>query len=134
MSISAIEREFCERLSANIRVVAEGKDYYHVFTPFTFNDGDHLAVVLKKEGPNWVLSDEAHTLARLSYDLDTNEESLRQEAWQELITSTLSTFQVEDRAGELIVVIKDACYSDALYSLTQALIRITNIIDNSRPG
>ena len=31
-----------------------------MFTPFRFDDGDHISIVLKKEQTGWVLSDEDH--------------------------------------------------------------------------
>ena len=40
-----------------------------VFTPFTFDDGDHLAIVLKRYDKHWFLSDEGHTYMHLSYEL-----------------------------------------------------------------
>ena len=49
MSISAIERDFKEKVCASLRLASEGMERYRVFTPFLFEDGDHLAVILKKE-------------------------------------------------------------------------------------
>ena len=41
-----------------------------VFTPFRFDDGDHITIVLKKkEQAGWVLSDEGHTYMHLTYDI-----------------------------------------------------------------
>ena len=125
MSIRAIEREFHEKVSAKVRLAAEGMDRYRVFTPFVFEDGDHLAIVLKKEGQQWVLTDEAHTFMHLTYDLD--EKDLQRGTRQKIITNALSTFQVEDRDGELLLVVKDGRYGDALYSFMQALLRVTNV-------
>ena len=50
MSIETIERDFHEKVSAMVRLTAEGMERFRVFTPFLFEDGDHLAIVLKKEG------------------------------------------------------------------------------------
>ena len=66
MSIETIEQDFHRKVSQKIRLSAEGIDRFRVFTPFLFDDGDHLAVVLKKERTRWVLSDEAHTFMRLN--------------------------------------------------------------------
>jgi Domain of unknown function DUF1828 len=41
-----------------------------VFTPFMLEDGDHLAIVLRKESEAWTLSDEGHTYMHPTYDLD----------------------------------------------------------------
>ena len=66
MSIDTIERDFHEKVSAKVRLAAEGIERYRVFTPFLFEDGDHLAIVLKKEGPGWVLSCETPWPSRRS--------------------------------------------------------------------
>ena len=49
MNLQTVERDFHEKVSAKIRLGAEGMDRYRVFTPFLFEDGDHLAIVLKKK-------------------------------------------------------------------------------------
>ena len=67
-----IERDFHEKVSAQIRLRPEGLNRFRVFTPFLFEDGDHLVIVLKKEWGKWVLSDEAHTFMRLTYSIDEN--------------------------------------------------------------
>lgn len=125
MSIATIEREFHEKVSAKVRLAAEGMGRFRVFTPFVFEDGDHLAIVLKKEGSHWALSDEAHTFMHLTYDLD--EKDLQRGTRQKIITNALSTFQVEDRDGELAIVVRDARYGDALYSFVQALLKVTDV-------
>ena len=130
MSIETIEREFCEKISAKIWLVAEGMERFRVFTPFLFEDGDHLSIVLKKEGMRWVLSDEAHTYMHLSYDID--ERDLHSGTRQKIISNALSMFQIEDRDGELLLDVPDGRYGDALYSFVQALLKITDVSYLSR--
>src|SRR3990172_1723447 len=101
MSMETIERQFHEKVSAKIRLTAEGMERYRVFTPFLFEDGDHLAIVLKQEAGRWVLSDEAHTYMHLTYDLD--EKDLQRGTRQKIITNALSVYKVDDREGELII-------------------------------
>lgn len=125
MSIETIERQFHEKVSAKIRLAAEGIERYRVFTPFLFEDGDHLAIVLKQEAGRWVLSDEAHTYMHLTYDLD--EKDLQRGTRQKIIANALSTFRVEDREGELVLGVPDERYGDALYSFIQALLKITDV-------
>lgn len=57
MTIKSIERNFIEKVSEKIRVIPDGKDRFRVFTPFMFDDGDHISIVLKKEQGGWVLSE-----------------------------------------------------------------------------
>ena len=70
MSIETVEQDFHRKVSQKIRLSGEGIDRFRVFTPFLFEDGDHLAIVLKREGARWLLSDEAHTYMHLTYDID----------------------------------------------------------------
>ena len=128
MSINHVEQEFHKKVSAKVHLVSEGSNRFRVNTPFRFADGDHLVIVLKKEGTNWILSDEAHTYMRLSYDLEENQISKVKR--QKLISNALSVNQVEDRDGELIISVPDQQYGDALYSFVQALMRISDVSYN----
>jgi len=115
---------------AKVRLASEGLDRYRVFTPFLFEDGDHLAIVLKREQSCWTLSDEGHTYMHLTYDLD--EKDLQRGTRQKVITNTLSTFQIQDRDGELLLPVQDDRYGDALYSFIQALLKVSDISYLSR--
>ena len=77
-----------------------------------------------------MLSDEAHTYMHLTYDI--NEKDLHSGTRQKIITNTLSTFQVEDRNGELVLEVPDERYGDALYSFIQALLKISDVSYLSR--
>ena len=66
MTSGTIEQDFKQKVSGKIRLTAEGMGRYRVFTPFMFQDGDHLAVVLKREGDHWLLTDEGHTYMHLT--------------------------------------------------------------------
>lgn len=116
MAVDNIQDDFRQKVCESVRVVSEGVDRFRVFTPFLFEDGDHLAIVLKRENGHWVLSDEGHTYMHLTYDLD--EKDLQR------IGNALSAFSVEDREGELRLSIREGQYGDALYSFVQALLRI----------
>lgn len=130
MSIETIERDFQEKVSAKVRLVAEGIDRYRVFTPFVFEDGDHLAIVLRKQGSRWVLSDEAHTFMHLTYDID--EKDLQRGTRHKRISNALSTFRIEDREGELVLDVQDGRYGDALFSFVQALLKVADVTYLSR--
>ena len=70
MSVKSIERDFKAKVSDRIRLMSEGVDRYQVFTPFVFDDGDHLVIVLKHQNSHWVLSDEGHTYMHLTYKME----------------------------------------------------------------
>jgi len=130
MSVQTITQNFRQKVCDQVRVEAEGVDRYRVFTPFLFEDGDHLVIVLKQEDGRWVLSDEGHTFMHLTYDLD--EKDLRSGSRQKIISNALAAFSVEDRNGELILSINNDQYGDALYSYVQALLKISDVLYLSR--
>ena len=130
MTIETIERDFRETVCEQVRLEQEGIERYRVFTPFLFEDGDHLAIVLRKEQSEWILSDEGHTYMHLTYDID--ERDLQKGTRQKIITNALSMFSVNDREGELILPIQEDHYGDALYSFAQALLKITDVSYLSR--
>jgi len=130
MTVETIERDFKRKVCEKIRLAGEGIDRYRVFTPFLFEDGDHLAIVLRREDSAWVLSDEGHTYMHLTYDLD--EKDLQRGPRQKVITNALSMFRVQDCDGELLLRIANDQFGDALYSFIQALTKVTDVSFLSR--
>jgi hypothetical protein len=130
MIIDSVIRDFRLKVCEQLRLSQEGENRFRVFTPFLFEDGDHLAIVMKREQGNWLLSDEGHTYMHLTYDLD--EKDLRSGTRQRIITNALSAFSIADRNGELLTPIKDGQYGDALYSFVQALLKISDVSFLSR--
>ena len=126
MTIRFIQEDFIEKVSEKIRIIPDGNDRFRVFTPFRFDDGDHITVVLKKERTGWVLSDEGYTYMHLTYDI--SEKKLFSGTRYQIISNALDTFNVEDRYGELVFKVKDARFGDALYSFAQALIRMGDVL------
>jgi hypothetical protein len=125
MTIGTIERDFKTKVCEKIRLASEGVDRFRVFTPFLFEDGDHLAIVLRRENSTWILSDEGHTYMHLTYDID--EKDLQRGTRQKIITNALSMFRIEDREGELLLQITDEQFGNALYSFIQALMKVTDV-------
>ena len=130
MSMQAVEIDFQRKVSEQIRLATEGVDRFRVLTPFLFEDGDHLSIVLKREGRRWILSDEADTYMHLTYDME--ESDLHKGTRQKIISNALSTFQIEDRDGELILHVPEDRYGDALYSFVQGLLKISDVSYLSR--
>jgi hypothetical protein len=128
--IETIEKDFKQKVSEKLRLSSEGIDRYRVFTPFMFEDGDHLSIILKKENGNWILTDEGHTYMHLTYDLD--EKDFQKGNRQKIIINALSIFGVQDRQGELISPIINELYGDSLYSFIQALLKIADVTYISR--
>ena len=124
MAIEAIEEEFREKVCSQIRLRPEGINRYRVFTPFAFDDGDNLAIVLKNEDGNWTLTDEGHTLMHLTYSIDARE--LERGTRQRVIASVISRFGLENNHGELAIRIAGDRFGDALWSFIQALIKLSD--------
>lgn len=122
MTGERIEREFHEQVIEKIRLAAEGPNRFRVFTPFVFDDGDHLAVVLRKEDAKWALSDEGHTYMHPARDTDGPDP--HDETRRRLISNALAVSGIEDRDGELTLEVRDSRWADALYSFVQGLIRV----------
>jgi len=130
MVVDLIENDFKTKVCEQIRLVSEGLKRYKVLTPFMFDDGDHFVIYLKREGENWVLSDEGHTYMHLSYDLE--EKWFTEGKRKKIIISSLAAFDVEDRQGELALLIPENRYGDALYSFVQALMKVSDVSFLSR--
>ena len=130
MSVEIIEKNFKEKVSEKVRVVSEGLNRYRVFTPFLFEDGDHLAITLRHNQSKWTLSDEGHTFMHMTYDID--EKDLRSGTRQKVISNALSMFSVQDNDGELILPVCDDKFGDSLYSFVQALLKVTDVSYLSR--
>ena len=130
MNAKDIATAFREKVCNEIHVTSEGVDRYRVVTPFEFDDGDGIVVVLKRTGSEWQLTDEAHTFMRLTYDMD--ETDLFRGTRQKLIANALDMSCVEDRDGELVLAVPDERFGDALFSFVQAILRISDVTYLSR--
>jgi hypothetical protein len=128
MNTLAIAKKFRQKVSEKIYIESEGKNCFLVFTPFQFDDGDHLRIVMKQEGRKWFLTDEGHTLMHLSYD----EINLGSPKRAEIMESVLASHSVNRENGELRIDIKGDDHGDALYSFVQALIKISDISFTSK--
>ncbi len=130
MDFSEIEADFRRKISSQVSLLPEGLGRYRVFTPFTLEDGDHLAIVLKRADGGWLLTDEGHTFMHLSYDLEMRD--LEQGTRRRVIDSALAEFGVTEREGELLSPVPDEQFGNALFSFTQGLLRISDVTFLSR--
>jgi len=123
MNTVDLEREFRRKVSEQVRIEAQGLERYVVFQPFMFDDGDHFVVVLKKDRQQWIFTDEGHTLMHVQYeDID-----LRRGPRASILDSTLNALSLENREGELRLVVPEEQFGDALYSFLQALNKVTDL-------
>jgi len=130
MNPQSIKEDFKSRVCEQIDLQQEGEARFRVLTPFRFEDGDHFGIVLKREGENWILSDEASTLMHLSYWLE--EQDVESGNRQQIIQGSLAGFFVENREGELILPVSGGHFGDALFNFVQALTKVTDVSFLSR--
>ena len=130
MELQVIEQDFRQSVGEKVSLLQEGNERYRVFTPFLFEDGDHLSIVFKRTGRDWVLSDEGNTLMRLTYEIDLRD--LLRGNRQKIIDGALSAFGVANQDGELVFVVQGDAYGDALFSFVQSLIKISDVTYLSR--
>src|ERR1700741_3912177 len=126
MNITDIENSFKSKVCSEIRIIKEGVDRYKIFSPFEFEDGDRLVIVIKKLRGKYVLTDEGHTYMHLSYDNDisTFEKGTR----AKIISSVISNFNLKEEQGSLIHELQDENdWGNSFYNYVQALIKITDV-------
>ncbi len=125
MNVETIERHFREKVGRKVRLASEGVGRFRVFTPFLFDDGDHLCIVLRRCANAWVLTDEGHTFMHLTYEID--ERALQEGTRNRIIGSALAAFGVDDAQGELRLAVPDERFGDALFAFVQALLKVTDV-------
>lgn len=130
MNYGQIESDFKDKISSKIRLEPEGKGRFRVFTPFLFDDGDHLCIVLKYWQNRWILTDEGHTLMHLSYNMDIKD--IEKGSRHKIIEKSLNMFNLQDENGEFIITVENGAFGDALYSFIQGLVKITDVSYLSR--
>ena len=125
MTINNIRHEFMTKVGSKIKLIEEGEDRFRILSPFQFDDGDQLVIVLKKVGDKWVLSDERHTFRHMTYEMD--EKQLFKGARRQIIENALSMFDIINRNGELWLDVSDGNFGDAFFDFVQSILKITDI-------
>ena len=124
MKLEDLRADFKRKVCDHIDLEPEGVDRLLVKSPFTFDDGDHLKIVLRKDTEGgWMLTDEGHTFMHLSYediDLDTKTR-------QQIVDRSLVSYRIVNRDGELLLKIKDDMFGESLYSYIQGLLHISDV-------
>lgn len=122
-----ILRQFKDTVSERIKLTAKGSNRFVVLTPFMFEDGDCLVIILKfdPDSRKWRLTDEGHTFMHLSYFMD--EKDFAKGTRQKIIDNTKQMFSVREDNGELILDVCEEDFGDALYDFVQCLLKITDI-------
>lgn len=125
-----VERDFKQTVCKEIVLMPEGQNRFQVLTPFRFDDGDHFAIVLKKSGDGWILSDEGHTFMQLSYRMDMK--NLEKGSKAQIISNTVANFGITETEGVLTANIDLSDSGNIFYDYLQGLIKITDVTYLSR--
>jgi hypothetical protein len=56
-------KSFRDRICGSVSLEQAGQNRFIVRSPFLFDDGDELGLVLRRDQSGWVLSDEGQTFA-----------------------------------------------------------------------
>lgn len=108
-----------------LRVLEESEDRLRIFTPFQYSDGDHLVIVARRDGDRWCLSDEAHSLMRLSYTMDL--ETLNAGPRRRIFEGVKTQFDLREWRGELVRDLEEDSLARQILEFSQALIQIHDI-------
>jgi hypothetical protein len=117
-----IVQMFRQQVCESINLSSEGINRYTVHTPFMFDDGDHLVIILKQDNGQWYLSDEGHTFMHVSYGVD-----MEKGVMTAAIDRVLKSYRIKNVKGELRSYIENGNYGNAFYGFVQGLIKITDI-------
>ena len=127
MDNQTILKEFKEKVSDKITLKMKGVNRFIVKTPFMFEDGDNLVIILKynKDEKKWILTDEGHTFLHISYFMD--EKDFSKGTREIIISNAKKMFNVSDNQGELYLEIEDNNFGNALYDFVQCLLKVSDI-------
>ena len=118
--LDAIRRSLC----SGVEIEERGIDRYAIHTEFTYPDGDELRIILKKQGEEWMFTDEGHTMMWLSYE-DFN---LRTDTRNNLFSRTLSYNHAALEDGRICIRFKPDRICGAIHSMIQVLIQTADML------
>ena len=125
IEVAELERRISSTLNEGFRVRQKGVDRFEVITPFTFDDGDTLPIVLsRREGDLWEISDEGRTFMHLSYyDINMNSD-IRRRVLSKILSSHF--MEGEDEGVLKMPQVASENLTDAIYTFTQGLIKASD--------
>jgi len=117
------ERELRIKICEVLNLIPEGEDRIVIASPFTFEDGDSLNVILKRNEHGWYLTDEGHTFMHLSYDNIEFDKGNR----KEILENILKSHYIKNDEGELRIRIREDFIGEAFFTFIQGLSKITDL-------
>ena len=120
-----IENNFIKSICQKIEFEKDGIDRYRVISPFHFNDGDGLLIVLKKDFDRWVLSDEKHTFRHITYGM--NSDIIFEGSKWDVISDAITMFDVTNDNWELKLELSSDDLASAFYDFVQCILKIIDV-------
>ncbi len=124
MDPPSVESELRSRICESIRVIPDPEDSnrFVIASPFTFDDGDMISIVLKRADNTWYFTDEGNTFMHLSYeDTDFDKGTIK-----EHIDTVLRTHYIKNDEGELKLGITNESYGESFFVFLQGLTKIAD--------
>lgn len=122
---NSIETDFIADISQKIKLEKDGNNRYRVISPFHFNDGDQLFIILKKEFGRWILSDERHTFRHITYGMDSN--IIFEGNKNDVIKNAITMFDIDYHNGELKLEVFEMDLAGAFYNFVQCILKIIDV-------
>lgn len=127
MNKDELQKELCKQLCTDIQLVERENGMLMISTPFSYPDGDHYSMYLKKIGMEQIrISDEADTMMRLSYDTPDVGKYYKGSRGK-LMEQILGENKVQEDDGNFYVDISVDKISDGIFRLGQALSQIYDL-------
>lgn len=107
-----------EKISDCFTFLKENEEKFRIFTPFFFNDGDGLFIVLKKQNEEWILSDEGSTFMKLSFYTDNIDYSSFEQLHKR--------FNTKDISGEIVLKVNQNNIGKQIFNFIQVILHISS--------
>ncbi len=125
-NIEQLQKNLCNLMCSEIRIVSKNEKLLRVETPFYFADGDPYQIYIK-EMPGGILrlTDMGHTMMHLSYENDVDK--FRQGTRGILFSQILLETFVNEESGEFFVDSTADNLAISIFKLGQALTKINDL-------
>ena len=117
-NIESWREDLQRKIGKPFKVLEKGDGFFLISTPFVWDDGDHVSLVVREVEGQWLLGDGGHTFMRCSFD-----ERASCDDWQQVIVE----FGVREKDGELYIPILNEQDSSAFLSLIRAMRKLVSL-------
>lgn len=125
-TIQELEAGLCQALCAKVKLRPRPDGNIYVSTPFSFPDGDHLSIYLRRlPSGGFRLTDLGSTMMHLSYEQDVDK--LKDGNRNKVFTQILSEVGISDDDGELFVEVPAQSLATGIFQLGQGLTRVHDL-------